>query len=91
MQQEGTHLGHGKQTLRDIDDILHLLNRPDALLDSFGVLRPRAIQNRLDLVNVSLSPLLVWLLHALHPSRTERIQQNSEAKPKRGTRVNVSV
>jgi hypothetical protein len=60
-----TDLGESEEALRQGDDILHLLNIVDAVLDSLGVLRPCTVQNTLDLLNLALRPVTVWLASRL--------------------------
>lgn len=50
-------------------DILHLLNRGDAVLNGLGVLSTGLSQDILDLVDVRLSPVLVRLFEELYIKR----------------------
>lgn len=43
--RDSSHLGGGKETFGKVDDVLHLLDRRDSILDSLGVLRTRAGEN----------------------------------------------
>ncbi len=60
-----THLGEREEALGDGDDILHLLNRLDAVLDDLGMLGAGRVQDVLDAVDVTLRPVAVRLLHGL--------------------------
>ena len=60
-----THLGEGKETLGDGDDILHLLNRLDAVLDDLSVLGARRVEDVTNTADVALSPVPVRLLDSL--------------------------
>lgn len=64
-----THLREREETLGDGDDILHLLNRLDAVLDDLSVLSAGRVQDVLDAVDVSLRPVAVRLLHGLFYER----------------------
>ena len=59
------HLGECEETFSDGDDILHLLNRRDAVLDGLGVLRTRRIEDTLDTIDMALRPVTVRLPDAL--------------------------
>ena len=61
----GTHLGERKETLGDGDDILHLLNRLDAVLDDLGVLGPGRVEDVADTLDVALGPVTVRLADGL--------------------------
>ena len=65
-----THLRERKETLGDGDDILHLLNRLDAVLDDLGVLRARRVEDVAHTCDVALCPVAVWLLHSLERKRS---------------------
>ena len=54
-------LGKGEETLSNCSNILHLSNGVNASLDSLSMLSTSTIENTLDLGNVPLGPLLVWL------------------------------
>ncbi len=64
-----TDLGKGEETLGDGDDILHLLNRLDALLDDLGVLCARRVEDVADALDVALCPVPVGLLDGLWRGR----------------------
>ena len=50
---EGTsNLGDGKETLGQRDNIFHLFDRVDTILNGLGMLSTRLSQNILDLINV---------------------------------------
>ena len=59
------HLGEREETLSNGDDILHLLNRLNAVLDDLGVLGARCVEDVADTLDVALSPVPVGLLHGL--------------------------
>ena len=60
-----TYLGKREETLGDSNDILHLLNRFDALLHYLGVLGARRVEDVPNTFDVALSPIAVGLLHSL--------------------------
>lgn len=64
------NLGESEETLSDRNNILHLLNRLDAVLDNLGVLGTGRVQDILHALDVTLSPVPVRLLHRLRPHRT---------------------
>ena len=64
-----TYLGKSEEPLSDVDNILHLLNRLDAILNGLGVLSPRAVENILDALNMTISPVTVWLPNTLPSQR----------------------
>lgn len=79
--REVAYLGESKQVLGDRHDILHLLNRRDAVLDSLRVLRTRRVEDTPDAVDVALCPVAVRLSDALAhasllSSTHNRIQTN---------------
>ena len=61
-----TNLGEGEKILGDRNDILHLLDGLDTVLDSLSVLSTRTVEDVLDLLDVTLSPVTVRLPDALH-------------------------
>ena len=62
---EFAYLRERKQVLGDRHNILHLLNRRDAVLDSLRVLRTRRVEDAPDAVDVTLCPVAVRLPDAL--------------------------
>ena len=60
-----THLREREETLSDRNDILHLLNRLDAVLNDLGVLGPGRVEDVADALDVALGPVPVRLLHRL--------------------------
>ena len=63
--EANTYLGEREETLSDSNDILHLLNRFDALLHYLGVLGARRVEDVPNTFDVALSPIAVGLLHSL--------------------------
>jgi len=59
------NLGESKETLGDRNDILHLLDGVDSVLDSLGVLGTGTVENSLDFGNLGLSPIPVGLADGL--------------------------
>ena len=78
----GTHLGERKETLGDGDDILHLLNRLDAVLDDLGVLRAGGVEDVEHAVDVALRPVPVRLLRGLE---MEKQSARSDEAPTRSS------
>ena len=78
----GTHLRESKETLGDGDDILHLLNRLDAVLDDLGVLRAGGVEDVEHAVDVALRPVPVRLLRGLE---MEKQSARSDEAPMRGS------
>ena len=62
---EFAYLRERKQVLGDRHDILHLLNRFDALLHYLGVLGARRVEDVPNTFDVALSPITVGFLHSL--------------------------
>lgn len=60
-----TYLGEREEALGDGDDILHLLNRLDAILNDLSVLRTGRVEDVADTLNVALGPVPVGFLHSL--------------------------
>jgi len=48
MKCYSSHLGGGKETLGKVDNVLHLLDRRDSVLDGLGVLSTRGGENTRD-------------------------------------------
>ena len=65
VEKQETHLGERKEPLGDGDDILHLLNRLDAVLDDLGVLGAGRVEDVADALDVALGPVPVRLLDGL--------------------------
>ena len=63
--EANTYLGEREETLGDGDDILHLLNRLNAVLDNLGVLGAGGVEDVADALDVTLCPVPVGLLHRL--------------------------
>ena len=59
------HLGEREETLSNGDDILHLLNRLDAVLDDLSVLGAGRVEDVADALDVALRPVPVGLLYRL--------------------------
>ena len=59
------NLGESKETLSDRNDILHLLNRVDSVLDRLSVLGTSTIEDSPDFGNLGLSPVTVGLTDGL--------------------------
>jgi len=59
------NLGESKETLGDRNDILHLLNGVDSVLDSLGVFSTSTVENSLDFGNLGLSPITVGFADGL--------------------------
>ena len=70
--QKVTDLGEREETLGDVDDILHLLNRLDAVLDDLGVLGTGGVEDVTDALDVALSPVTVGLLDSLYEGECEQ-------------------
>ena len=71
-RQKRTHLGEREKTLGDRDNILHLLNRLDAVLDDLGVLGTGGVEDVADALDVALSPVTVGLLDSLYEGECEQ-------------------
>lgn len=69
-----TNLGESKETLGDRNDILHLLNRVDSVLDGLSVFGTGTVEDSLDFGNLGFSPVTVGLAdglgYSLHVSTT---------------------
>ena len=59
------NLGESKETLSDRNNILHLLNRADSVLDSLCVFGTSTVENPLDFCNLCLSPITVGFTDGL--------------------------
>jgi len=59
------NLGESKETLGDRNNILHLLNRVDSVLDSLGVFGASTVEDSSDFGNLGLSPVTVGLTDGL--------------------------
>ena len=59
------YLGEREETLSDSDDILHLLNRLNAVLDDLGVLSAGGVEDVAHALDVALGPVPVRLLDGL--------------------------
>lgn len=64
-----THLGQIEESLGDGNNILHLSNGINALMNCLCVLSTSTIQNLLDALNVTLRPLAIWLACNLNVPR----------------------
>ena len=68
------YLGEREETLSDSDDILHLLNRLNAVLDDLGVLSAGGVEDVADALDVALSPVTVGLLDSLYEGECEQTE-----------------
>lgn len=59
------NLGESKETLGDGNDILHLLNRVDSVLDSISVFGASTVEDCLNFGNLGFSPVAVGLADGL--------------------------
>ena len=83
------HLGEREETLSNGDDILHLLNRLDAVLDDLGVLGPGRVEDVADTLDVALGPVPVGLLHRLSSTAVSVYANGGIATRRRGTQRQV--
>ena len=60
-ESSGVNLGESKETLGDGNDVFHLFNGVDSVLDSLSVFGASTIEDALNLGNLSLSPVTVGL------------------------------
>lgn len=86
-----TYLRERKETLRDGDDILHLLNRLDAVLDDLGVLGPGRVEDVADTLDVALGPVPVGLLHRLSRTAVSVYANGGIATRRRGTQRQAGI
>ena len=63
------NLGESKETLGDGNDILHLLNGVDSILDSLGMFGTSTVENSPDFGNLGLSPITVGFTDGLEYTR----------------------
>jgi hypothetical protein len=61
-----TYLGNLEQTLSQVDNILHLTNTLNTVLDSLCVLGAGLVQYASDTVDVTFCPVNIRLPHSLH-------------------------
>ena len=59
------NLGESKETLGDGNDILHLLNRVDSVLDSLSMFGASTVEDSLNFGNLGFSPVTVGLTDGL--------------------------
>ena len=85
------HLGEREETLSNGDDILHLLNRLDAVLDDLGVLGPGRVEDVADTLDVALGPVPVGLLHRLSSTAVSVYANCGIATERRGTKRQVGI
>jgi len=78
------NLGESKETLSDRNDILHLLNRVNSVLDSLSVFGASTVEDSLNFGNLSFSPVTVGLTdgleYNLHVSTIVRVQYHVNSK-----------
>ena len=86
-----THLREREETLGDGNDILHLLNRLDAVLDDLGVLGPGRVEDVADTLDVALGPVPVGLLHRLSRTAVSVYANGGIATRRRGTQRQAGI
>jgi len=77
-ESDCVNLGESKETLGDGNDILHLLNGVDPVLDSLSVFGASTVEDSLNFGNLGFSPVTVGLTNGLeynsHVSTIVRVQ-----------------
>ena len=77
-ESDCVNLGEGKKALGDGNDILHLLNRVDSVLDSLSVFSASTVEDSPDFGNLGFSPVTVRLADRLeynsHVSTITKVQ-----------------